>query len=92
MKRQPNKQTQPQWVKASRIAELFDCSVESVYQGLLGLDRLPHRDMNAGLEGKERHAHRYFWPAAVALSEGMLDEWLAEQRRNEQSIRLLRRA
>lgn len=59
------------WVKARRVAELFDVSEGAVYHGEGGLGGL--RSTYISGHGK-RPARRWYWPDAVALSERMLAE------------------
>lgn len=76
------------WVKADKIAALFDCSIDAVWRGLLGTDRIPRIDLNQGKPKtgrRPRRAMRYYWPAALVLSKGLLDQWYEEERERREA-------
>ena len=74
-------ETPTDWVKARRIASLFDCSEQAVYAGDYGLGQIRSVRLEAKRPGGKRD-RRFYWPDAIAMKERLLDEAteLREQR------------
>lgn len=66
-------QTLDTWVKARRIAALFDVDEGTVYRGEAGLDRIRSAYLPSA-EGASRRARRFYWPDAIKLRDEMLAE------------------
>jgi hypothetical protein len=73
-----------QWVKARRIAALFDCSEQAVYAGDYGLDRIRSVRLEAKRPGGRRD-RRFWWPDAIAMRDRMLTE-ASEREQQQMSI------
>jgi len=76
----PRERERTGWVKADRIAALFDVSVGAVYHGEAGM----HEIKSAYLPSKngskaKRPAKRYWWPSALELRDRMLEEATARK-------------
>ena len=71
-----------EWVKARRIASLFDCSEQAVYAGDYGLNQIRSVRLEAKRPGGRRD-RRFYWPDAIALRDRLLAEATEKQHRVE---------
>lgn len=60
------------WVKAVRIARLFDVDTGSVYRGEGGMDQIRSAYI-PGTKQRGRKTRRFYWPDALAMRDQMLE-------------------
>jgi hypothetical protein len=82
-------ETPTEWVKARRIAALFDCSEQAVYAGDYELNQIRSVRLPAKKPGGRRD-RRFYWPDAIALRDRLLAEATDRQQQLESVVRIRR--